>query len=266
TTPGDSTLPFLRATRSPEQLGRLGAYEVLEVIGRGGMGVVLKAFDPALQRMTAIKVLAPQWASHEEARQRFEREARAAALVRYENVVAIDAVDEVDGLPYLVMEYVPGMSLQQRLDEGRPLALEEILTIGSQAAAGLAAAHEQDLIHRDIKPANILLDSAGNVRLTDFGLARAVDDTSLTQTGALAGTPQYMAPDQARGARLDHRADLFSLGSVLYAMCTGEPPFRAPTTLAVLKRLCEDTPPDVREFDPDIPDWLAEIIERLHEK
>jgi serine/threonine protein kinase len=263
---GDATLPFLRTTTTSEQLGRLGVYEVLEEIGRGGMGVVLKAFDPNLQRLTAIKVLGPQWASHDDARLRFVREARAAALIRHENVVAIHAVDNVDGLPYLVMEYVPGMSLQQRLDNGGPMEIEEILAIGSQAAAGLAAAHDQGLIHRDIKPANILLDSAGNVRLTDFGLARAVDDTSLTQTGVIAGTPQYMAPEQASGARLDHRADLFSLGSVLYAMCTGEPPFRAQTTVAVLKRLCDETPPDVREINPEIPDWFAEIIERLHAK
>jgi hypothetical protein len=263
---GTETLPFLRPSGNPEHLGRLGSYDVLGVIGRGGMGVVLKAFDPALRRMTAIKVLAPQWASHKDARQRFEREARAAALVRHENVVAIHAVDEVDGLPYLVMEYVPGMSLQQHLDKTGPLALEEILRIGAQAAAGLAGAHEQGLIHRDIKPANILLDTAGNVRLTDFGLARAVDDTSLTQSGVIAGTPQYMAPEQARGAPLDHRADLFSLGSVLYAMCTGQAPFRAPTTLAVLKRLCDDMPPDVRDLNPNIPAWLAEIIDKLHAK
>src|SRR5262249_53312869 len=141
---------------------------------------------------------------------------------------------------------------QQRLDREGPLELEDILHIGEQAAAGLAAAHKQDLIHRDIKPANILLDQAGKVRLTDFGLARAVDDTSLTQTGTIAGTPQYMAPEQARGAPLDDRADLFSLGSVLYAMCTGRPPFRAPTTVAVLKRVCEDDPRDVRDHNPDI--------------
>src|SRR5207249_4714034 len=133
------------------------------------------------------------------------------------------------------MDYVPGESLQQRLDRAGPLALEEILHIALQTAAGLAAAHEQGLIHRDVKPANILLDSVDHVKLTDFGLARAVDDASLTQTGVIAGTPQYMAPEQARGTTLDHRADLFSLGSVLYAMCTGRPPFRAPTTLAVIK-------------------------------
>src|SRR5262245_4115207 len=266
TTIPNAAVPFLSPSDNPRHLGRLGSYEVLAVIGRGGMGVVLKAFDPALRRMTAIKVLAPQWASHAEARQRFRREAQAAAQVRHENVVAIHAVEEVDDQPYLVMEYVPGMSLQQRLDGDGPPDLEEILRFGAQAAAGLAAAHQQDLIHRDIKPANILLDSAGNVRLTDFGLARAVDDTSLTQTGVIAGTPQYMAPEQARGTALDHRADLFSLGSVLYALCTGEAPFRAPTTVAVLKRVCEEQPRDVCDLNPEVPDWLAEIIDKLHEK
>ncbi|MBO0699815.1 MAG: protein kinase [Zavarzinella sp.] len=262
----DATVPFLRPPAGPDHLGRLGPYDVISVVGRGGMGVVLKAFDPALRRNVAIKVLAPQWASHAQARQRFTREAQTAAQVRHENVIAIHKVEEADGLPYLVMEYVPGVSLQQRLDRDGPLPVEDILRIGAQAAAGLAAAHAQDLIHRDVKPANILLDKDGNVRLTDFGLARAVDDTSLTQTGVIAGTPQYMAPEQARGAPLDHRADLFSLGSVLYAMCTGRSPFRGPSTVVVLKRVCEDTPRDVRDHNPDIPDWLAEIIDKLHAK
>ena len=268
-TPGPSTLatlPFLRPSALPEHLGKLGSYEVLSVIGRGGMGVVLKAFDPALRRLTAIKVLAPQWASHAEARQRFQRESRASAQIRHENVVAIYDVDEADGLPYLVMEYVPGESLQQRLDRDGPLAVEEILRIGAQAAAGLAAAHERDLVHRDVKPANILLDEEGNVRLTDFGLARAVDDSTLTQSGVIAGTPQYMAPEQARGERLDHRTDLFSLGSVMYAMCTARAPFRAPSTVAVLRRVCDEQPRDVRDLNRGIPDWLAEIIDTLHEK
>src|SRR4051794_5821238 len=142
--PGTDTLPFLRPSADPEHLGRLGPYEVLGVIGRGGMGVVLKAFDAALRRTVAIKVLAPQWASHAQARQRFEREARAAARVRHENVVAIHAVEEADGLPYLVMEYVPGGSLQRLLDRAGPLAVEDVLQLGAQAAAGLAAAHDQD--------------------------------------------------------------------------------------------------------------------------
>src|SRR5262249_48641709 len=148
-------------------------------------------------------------------------EGRAAAAVSHEHIVAIHGVDEANGLPYLVMEYVSGISLQERLDRSGPLETKEILRIGMQVASGLAAAHAQGLIHRDIKPANILLENGfERVKITDFGLARAVDDASLTQSGVLAGTPMYMAPEQARGEALDHRADLFSLGSVLYALCT----------------------------------------------
>jgi serine/threonine protein kinase len=248
-------------------LGRLGSYEIVEIIGRGGFGVVFKAFDPSLNRFVALKVLAPHLASNAAARKRFAREAKAAAAVRDEHVVAIHSVDEANGLPYLVMEYISGISLQQRLDRNGPLALEEILRIGRQTASGLAAAHSQGLIHRDIKPANILLENnVERVKITDFGLARAADDAGQTQSGMLAGTPQYMAPEQARGESLDHRADLFSLGSVLYALCTGRPPFRASSTLGVLRRISEETPLPIRQINPAIPDWLAEVIFILQAK
>jgi serine/threonine-protein kinase len=260
-------VPFLGPPRRSGHLGSLGSYDVLKVIGRGGMGVVLKAFDPALDRFVAIKVLSPQWASTPAARQRFAREARAMAAVRHKHVVAVHAVEEVDGLPYLVMEYVPGVSLEQRLADGPPLELEDILLIGAETAAGLAAAHDQGLIHRDVKPANILLEKGTDqVKLSDFGLARAADDASLTQSGVIAGTPLYMAPEQARGEPLDHRADLFSLGSVLYVMCTGRPPFRARTTAAVLLRVIQDTPHSIGDLNSDVPAWLVEIIETLHAK
>jgi WD40 repeat protein len=261
------SLDFLAPSRKPGSLGRLGHHEVMEVVGQGGMGVVLRAFDEVLHRVVAIKVMAAQLATNATARKRFIREAQAAAAVRDEHVVDIHAVEEANGVPYLVMEYVNGLSLQERLDRSGPLELKEILRIGMQAAAGLAKAHAQGLIHRDIKPANILLENGvQRVKITDFGLARAVDDASLTQLGVVAGTPQYMAPEQARGEAVDHRADLFSLGSVLYAMCTGHPPFRAGTTLAVLKRVSEDAPRPVRQVNPDVPAWLAAIIERLHAK
>jgi serine/threonine protein kinase len=176
-------------------------------------------------------------------------------------------VDEVAGLPYLVMQYVAGQSLQQKLDQAGPLPVPEVLRIGLQTAAGLAAAHAQGLIHRDVKPANILLENGlERVKLTDFGLARAVDDVSQTQSGILAGTPQYMSPEQASGETVDHRADLFSLGSVLYAMCTGRSPFRAESTVAVIRRICDGRARPVREVNPDVPAWLAEIIEKLHAK
>jgi serine/threonine-protein kinase len=162
---------------------------------------------------------------------------------------------------------VAGCSLQDRLDRQGPLEVKEILRIGMQVASGLAAAHDQGLVHRDIKPANILLENGvERVKITDFGLARTIDDASLTASGLIAGTPQYMAPEQARGESVDHRSDLFSLGSVLYAMCTGHSPFRAETFMAVWRRLCIDTPRPIRQTNAEIPDWLAEIIERLHAK
>jgi hypothetical protein len=266
-TAGDGRLDFLAPSDKPGSLGRLGHYEVQEVIGRGGMGVVLKAFDENLHRVVAIKVMAPQLAAAATARARFTREARAQAAVTHDHVVTIHAVDESAGLPYLVMQYIAGVSLQDRLDRSGPLQLHVVLRIGMQAASGLAAAHAQGLVHRDVKPANILLENGvERVKLTDFGLARAADDASLTQSGVIAGTPQYMSPEQAEGKPVDARSDLFSLGSVLYAICTGRLPFLASSSMAVLKRVCEDTATPIRELNADIPDWLAELIAKLHVK
>jgi serine/threonine protein kinase len=258
---------YLAPSDDPRMLGRLGGYEILGCIGWGGMGIVLKGFDVALNRCVAIKVLGPQLALSGAARQRFAREARAAAAVVHDNVVAIHAVAEANGLPYFVMPYLRGPSLEKRLQQTGALAVVEVLRIGRQIASGLAAAHAQGLVHRDVKPANILLgEGVERVTLTDFGLARAVDDASLTQSGTIAGTPQYMSPEQAAGVPVDHRADLFSLGSVLYALCTGRPPFRAPGTLGVLRRVAEDRPRPIRDINPDIPEWLVALIDRLHEK
>jgi serine/threonine protein kinase len=264
TPPGNLPLDFLLPPREPGHLGRLAHYEVLEIIGRGGMGVVLKAIDENLQRVVAIKVLAPHLATSGSARQRFVREARAAAAVRNDHVVSIYAVEEPQGLPYLVMECIAGTTLQELLDASGALQTTEILRIGVQVAAGLTAAHAQGLIHRDIKPANILLENGvQRVKITDFGLARVSDDASLTQSGVLAGTPQYMSPEQAQGLTLDARSDLFSLGCVLYALCTGKPPFRAETTLATVRRVCEDTPHSIRDINPEVPHWLVDIVDRL---
>jgi serine/threonine-protein kinase len=269
--PGPGALAGLRAyltpTDDPRFLGRLGGYGVVGLIGCGGFGAVLKAFDAALNRYVAIKALSPQLAQSGAARQRFAREARAAAAVVHDHVVAIYAVAETDGLPYFVMPYVSGPSLEKRLARTGPLAVVEVLRIGMQIASGLAAAHAQGLVHRDIKPANVLLDDGTErVTITDFGLARAADDASLTNSGVIAGTPPYMSPEQAAGLAVDHRSDLFSLGSVLYAMCTGRPPFRADSTLAVLRRVEECRPRPIRDINPEIPAWLAGVIGKLHAK
>ena len=259
-------LGFLAPATRPDSLGRIGHYEVLQVLGQGGFGIVFRAFDDVLHRVVAVKVLSPQLAATSPARKRFLREARSSAQVRHEHVVQVYEVGE-EPLPYLVMEFIPGETLQQRLDRMGPVDPAEVVRIGRQIAEGLAAAHATDLIHRDIKPGNVLLEGGGGrVKITDFGLARAADDASISQSGIIAGTPMYMAPEQAQGEHIDQRADLFSLGSVLYQMAAGRPPFRANAAVAVLKRVAEDKPRAIREIIPETPQWLCAIIAKLHAK
>lgn len=258
---------MLGPTDDPHMLGRIGSYEIAGVIGRGGMGIVFKAFDATLDRFVAIKMLAPHLATSGAAKQRFVREGKAAAAVVDDYVMPVYAVDEWQGVPYLVMQYSRGCSLQQRLNEQGPLGLKEILRIGIHVARGLSAAHAQGLVHRDIKPSNILLsDTVERAMLMDFGLARAVDDASMTRTGTVAGTPQYMSPEQARAETIDQRSDLFSFGSVLYAMCAGRPPFRGDSAVAVLKMICDKEPRPITEINTDVPSWLCQIVDRLMSK
>jgi len=266
---GEFKLSFLRPTDTPGRIGKLGQFDVIEEVGRGGMGVVLRVYDPCLQREVAVKVLDPQLADTEVARQRFCREARAAAAVTHDNLVAVHQVDEdeASGLPYIVMQLVSGESLEQRIRRAGKLTAVAVANLGRQAAAGLAAAHASGLIHRDIKPGNILLErDTDRVKLTDFGLARGVEDVRLTRTGFVAGTPLYMAPEQARGDAVDARADLFSLGSVLYEAAAGTPPFDGKTPLVVLNRVTDEAQRPLRDVNPDVPVWLSDVVDRLLEK
>jgi len=263
----EATVEFLDPSDTPQSLGRFGRYEITEILGRGGMGVVMRGYDPALDRHSTIKVLAPELATNAAARQRFSREAKSAAAVVHGHVIPIQTVDEQRGLPYLVMPVVEGKSLEQRIADDGPLPIIEVLRMGMQVASGLAAAHAQGLVHRDIKPANILLENGvERVMITDFGLARAADDANMTRSGVIAGTPQYMSPEQARGEDVDHRSDLFSLGSVLYFICTGRPPFRAETMMGVLNRIANDQPRSLRKINADVPVWLQAIIDKLQSK
>ncbi|HEY2251223.1 MAG TPA: protein kinase, partial [Planctomycetaceae bacterium] len=263
----DFGVEYLEPATDPSHLGRLGGYDVLQVIGSGGMGVVLKGFDPDLKRSVAIKVLAPHLAHSSLARKRFAREAQAAAAIVHPHVLAIHQVQPNGRLPFIVMPLVAGESLAERLASQGHLELKEVLRIGMQAAAGLAAAHEQGLVHRDVKPANILLERGiERAVLTDFGLARAADDVAMTRWGIIAGTPQYMSPEQARGEGLDHRSDLFSLGCVLYEMATGVSPFKAESTIATLRRLMDEPPRPLASHSPELPHWFVQIVERLLEK
>jgi serine/threonine protein kinase len=263
---------FLDTAEGPGELGRLGHYRVLSLLGRGGMGMVFHAEDLHLRRPVALKVLSPNLGGGLEPRQRFLREARATAALRNDHIVTIYQVGQVNDVPYLAMELLRGEPLDAWLSRGAQPTLGETVRIGREIAEGLAAAHDAGLIHRDIKPANIWLEDRSSVRGTaaprvkilDFGLAQIVsDDVRLTKTGYIVGTPAYMAPEQARNEGVDARADLFSLGCVLYRLATGRQAFPGETTMAVLIALAVDRPPDMHTLNPQLPPPFCKLVEWL---
>ncbi len=255
---------YLTPPQGPGELGRLGPYRVLRLLGAGGMGLVCEAEDTQLQRPVALKVMRPELAVRAAARRRFVREGRAMAAVEHEHVVSVYQVGEERGVPFLAMPLLRGESLEARLRRDGKLPPAEAVRIGREAAEGLAAAHARGLVHRDIKPANLWLEESGRVKILDFGLARAADrQDALTQTGNVLGTPQYMAPEQAAGDPTDGRCDLFSLGCVLYRMCTGRLPFPGRHVLAVLSALATHQPQAPRQLEPAVPRALSDLIVRL---
>ncbi|HBI45245.1 MAG TPA: serine/threonine protein kinase [Planctomycetales bacterium] len=258
--------PFLASPQDPDELGRLGPYRVLKVLGTGAMGVVFQAEDPHLKRMVALKVMRPALAASAEFHRRFLREARLSASIDHEHIVTIYQVGEDRGVPFLAMQMLQGETLENRLDRaGGRLPLAEVLRVGREVAEGLAAAHARGLIHRDIKPANVWLEKdRGRVRIVDFGLARGAEpDAQFTQAGAVIGTPAYMAPEQAVAAVVDARSDLFSLGAVLYRAATGESPFGGKDTLSVLSALATRTPTPPHRIVPSLPRMFSGLVMRL---
>lgn len=250
-----------------QYLGQVDTYLIKRVLGYGGMGVVLEAWDTKLQRLVAIKAMHPHLAANGTARQRFVRETRGAAAVVHPNVVAIHTVHADHDPPYFVMPLISGESLQTRLDQTGPLDIESCLRIAIQIADGLTAAHAQGLVHRDIKPANILLEHGSErALLTDFGVVRVLDEATMTAGSVIAGTPEYMSPEQATGQSVDTRSDLFSLGCVLYAMLSGRSPFRSDTAWGVLQRIQRDHPRPLSQVRHDIPEALEYLISWLLEK
>ena len=245
----------------------VGGYELTEFVGRGGMGVVFKATDPDLQRTVAIKFLAPDLSRNEDARERFLREARAVAAINHPAIVTIHAVNSSGTLPWLVMEFIAGESLEDRIARVGRLGWKETVRVGHQLASGLHAAHRQGILHRDIKPANVLIDaSTKRVKLTDFGLARAADQPGLTQSGVIVGTPQYLAPEVVAEEAIDHRTDLFSLGSVLYRACSGRPAVEGNTVVGLIQRIASCDIRPVHETTDQVPLWLSRVIQRLHSR
>jgi WD40 repeat protein len=259
---------FLASSQGPGEMGRLGSYRVLKVLGKGGMGIVFLAEDPSLKRLVALKVLKPALAADAEARRRFQREAEATAAIDHDHIVSIYQVGEDQGVPFLAMQLLKGESLDDRLKREGRLPLAEVLRIGREIAAGLAAAHRHGLIHRDIKPGNIWLEAgSGRVKILDFGLARVAEDNIFrTPTGDILGTPAYMAPEQAEGEAIDLRCDLFSLGCVLYQLCTGQVPFRRSGMMSTLLALAQQKAKPPRKINPEVPPALSDLVMTLMAK
>ena len=254
--------------RVPGSIGAIAHYEVFNVVGQGAMGVVVRAYDTQLCRTVAIKLMSPQLTLIKQARERFFREARAAAGINHPNIVTIHAVSEHAGVPFLVMEFVGGRSLSDRIHSDAPLSCLDALRISVQIASGLAAAHSQGIIHRDIKPANIMLeDSIERVKITDFGLARVMmEQSELTSQGGVVGTPAYMSPEQVNGEPLDQRSDLFSLGCVMYAMTAGYSPFRGENVLGTARRVANVKHESLAAISKDVPPYFIQVVDRLLEK
>jgi len=271
----DPLLALLRPPQADGELGRLAHFAVTRLLGRGGMGAVFAADDLLLHRKVALKVMRPELTARPEARERFLREARTAGGLEHDHIIAVHEVAEDNGVWFIVMPLLKGEPLDARLTREGRLTIKAVLKIGRETAEGLAAAHAQGLVHRDIKPANLWLEGTGDaggagfrrVKILDFGLARAVqDDQHLTAEGGLLGTPAYMAPEQAAGEGVDHRADLFNLGAVLYRCCAGETPFAGKTTAAVMTALLTKDAAPVGDKNPNLPAALANLIMRLLDK
>jgi serine/threonine protein kinase len=272
----------LAPPQQPDEIGRLGPYRVLKLLGQGGMGAVYLAEDPDLGRRVALKTLRSSLAAEPKARERFLREARAAAALEHDHIVPIFHVSVEQGVPFLAMPLLKGESLETRLKTEQKLPPAEAIRIAREAAEGLACAHAAGLIHRDIKPDNLWLEArtsplspggkgvggeGGRVKLLDFGLARPVEPgNGLTETGALVGTPGYMAPELAGGAPLDGRADLFGLGVVLYRMLTGKAPYRGGSMLRYIESLLAEPPPPPAAVESTVPEALSNLVMRLLER
>jgi Leucine-rich repeat (LRR) protein len=281
--PGDGTSPaddvataphagswqqWLGPAEAPDELGRLGGYRVLRVLGAGGMGVVFEAEDVQLLRRVALKAMRPELAASEEARRRFLREARMMAALQHDHVVTIHYVGADRGLPFLTMPVLRGESLEARLRRAGALPPAEVLRIGREVAEGLQAAHARGMVHRDVKPSNVWLEEpGGRVKVLDFGLARLAEgDSALSASRVMAGTPAYMAPEQARGEAVDARSDLFALGATLYQMCTGTSPFLKNNAPATLHAVTYEDPPPPAKLNPAVSAALSAVVMRLLRK
>jgi len=242
-----------------------GRYQILEELGRGGMGVVYKAEDTKLKRTVALKFLPPELTHVPDVKERFMREAQAAAALDHPNICTVHEFDEAEGKTYITMAYIEGQDLRKKSESG-PLELEDALSISMQAAEGLQAAHKKGVIHRDIKSANIMVTDSGQAKIMDFGLARMAEQTMLTQEGTAMGTVAYMSPEQTQGKAVDQRTDIWSFGVVLYEMLTGDLPFKGEHEQAVVYAIRKDKHKPVTDARPEIPVSIGQVVDKALEK
>ncbi len=242
----------------------IGNYEILSELGRGGMGIVYKAYQPSLNRMVALKVITGMMANHPVLIQRFKREAMATAQMNHPNIVTIYDIGNDGDRYFLAMEYVRGQTLDALIRDRGQLPVQDALQIILQVCRALGETHERGILHRDIKPQNILINDAGCVKVTDFGLAKMISEelTALTSAGSVIGTPYYMSPEQAAGKAVDQRSDIYSAGVVLYQMLTGRVPFPGDTPLVIINNILKMPVPPVREYNRDVPDVVVNILDR----
>ncbi len=264
--------PFLEPPTKPGGIGCLGDYELIRVLGEGGMGIVFEADDKRLGRKVALKVLRPEL-TDESFRQRFEREGKISSSIQDDNICLVYQVGVHNSVSYMAMEFLKGEDLDAKLKRDGWLSIPVVFKIAKQMALGLAVAHEKKLIHRDIKPANVWLEAGGSggdfkrVKLLDFGLAKSTEvESTLTAKGMIVGTPNYMAPEQICGEPLDERADLFSLGCVMYRMLSGKIPFEKENTLAVLHAVVESEIPALKDLDQKLPKEVYGLMTKLLSK
>lgn len=236
-------------------------YKILVKVGEGGMGVVYKAEDTKLGRIVALKFLAPHLLKDEEARKRFQREAKAAAALSHPNICRVYEIDEAEGRTFISMEFVEGETLDKRIENG-PLKIAEALDIAQQIALGLQAAHEKGVVHRDIKPANNIADDKGHVTVMDFGLALLTEGSKLTQFDTTVGTVAYMSPEQAQGVKVDHRTDIWALGCVLYEMLCGQRPFKGVYDKALLYEIVHEEPDALTGVRTGVPVELEFLVNK----
>lgn len=257
-------LGWLEPSTDPAFLGRVGRFQVIQLLGSGGTGTVLLAKDPRRNRQVALKVLNPEIANNAAARRRFLREGRIAMSLRHPNVVSTHEIDCNPDHPCIISEFMAGGSLQRLLDQQGPLPLQATIDYGVQMARGLEAIHTKGLVHSDIKPLNILLDTFQHtVKISDFGLARIVAAQRRVEHSTVIATPQYASPEQVQGFRIDRRSDVYSMGGVMYAMCTARPPFFGSSTVAIMRQVCNAQPLPIREINGQIPEWLCQVISKM---